>query len=229
MVAIREYYFDWRPLEPAVMVIECLDDVEPAPPITDGVLAARIRNAGAIVERSFTWWNQYMIDVVNAREPNTFADSHKGAIGLDLAQYAFCVWDLEPGQALVVDTDAADARYWSLHLYNLGAFEHIDLTERVTSLNHTQTVVGPDGRLRAVVSAEDPGVPNWLDTGGRRRGLLTYRWFWPNGDVAPPSPQTEVVPVEECRVGGSTVDERDKRRNEVMAARRQHLAWRFRA
>ena len=33
-----------------------------------------------------------------------------------------------------------------------------------------------DGRLRFVVSARDPGVPNWLDTTGQARGVLFSRW-----------------------------------------------------
>ena len=31
-LSLREYYLDWRPVEPAVITIECLDDV-PAPPV----------------------------------------------------------------------------------------------------------------------------------------------------------------------------------------------------
>jgi hypothetical protein len=30
--------------------------------------------------------------------------------------------------------------------------------------------------LRIVVAAKDPGVPNWLDTAGHRRGLMQGRW-----------------------------------------------------
>jgi len=33
-----------------------------------------------------------------------------------------------------------------------------------------------DGVLRIVVSARDPGVPNWIDTAGYSRGLIQGRW-----------------------------------------------------
>ena len=33
-----------------------------------------------------------------------------------------------------------------------------------------------DGVLRIVVSAKDPGVPNWLDTAGYRHGVIQGRW-----------------------------------------------------
>ena len=40
------------------------------------------------------------------------------------------------------------------------------LANRQSSLNGHQAVLDPDGVFRAVISARDPGVPNWLDTGG---------------------------------------------------------------
>ena len=45
--------------------------------------------------------------------------------------------------------------------------------ERVT-INSGQTTYATGGSWTIVVSGQDPGVPNWLSTAGRRRGLL---WF----------------------------------------------------
>lgn len=222
MATVREYYFDWRPVEPATFTIECLDPAGPEPAITDDVLADRLDDAGAAIEHSMTYWYHYLEDLRTTQEPNVFAPSRHAAKGLALAQYAFCMFDLAPGDALVVDTDLPPARYWSLHLYPMGTFAHLDVMHRVTSLNHRQAEVGDDGRLHAVVSASDPGVPNWLDTGGRRRGLLTYRWFWPTGDGAP-QPAARVVPAAELG-GPVTADQRAA----TQADRRRHLAWRFR-
>ena len=120
-----------------------------------------------------------------AQAPNTFATGFRLAKGLEAARYAFCFWDLDDGEALVVDSDVPDARYWSLRLYTMAWFELVEPTGRVASLNHRQLAISADGRLRVVVSARDPGVPNWLDTGGRPVGLLTLRWFWPRGDPTP--------------------------------------------
>ena len=35
----------------------------------------------------------------------------------------------------------------------------------------------PDGTVRVVIAATDPGRPNWLDTGHRQRGFVTLRWL----------------------------------------------------
>ena len=38
-------------------------------------------------------------------------------------------------------------------------------------------VTGPDGAARLVVAHRDPGVPNWLDAGGRRQGTVFWRFL----------------------------------------------------
>jgi hypothetical protein len=45
-----------------------------------------------------------------------------------------------------------------------------------SSLNGAQARVDRDGVFRAVVSAKDPGVPNWLDTAGYSSGAIQGRW-----------------------------------------------------
>lgn len=223
MATVREYYFDWQPREPATFTIECLDAPELSAPLTDERLAEQIRTSQLGIDHSVVYWNRYLEDVRAAGPPNEFQPSHRGAKGLALAEYLFCHWDLGPEESLVIDTDLPAARYWSLHLYPLGTFEHLDLHDRITSLNQVQLTV-EDGRLRAVVGGVDPGWPNWLDTGGRRRGHLIYRWFWPTDEGAdPPSPTTRVVPAGELTGPITPVE-----RRATMTARRRHLAWRFR-
>jgi hypothetical protein len=48
---------------------------------------------------------------------------------------------------------------------------------RQTHLNGFTAHVDRDGKFRAVVSATDPGVPNWLDTMGYLKGSLLGRWL----------------------------------------------------
>ena len=162
-----------------------------------------------------------------AHTDNAFAPTFGLAKGLDAARYAFCFWDLGPDDSLIIEIPRPDARYWAFQLYELAWFELLDITERQTSLNHTQLAVDADERIRVVVSHRDPGVANWLDAGGRRDGMAHFRCFW--ADEAP-TPQTTVVPVSEVvthlPAGTPTVDAAE--RAAVMAARRRHLAWRFR-
>ena len=227
-VSIREYYFDWQPLEPATFTIACLDADAPPGPFTDDALAFGLDEAATHLHRSLTYWNQYMLDARAEQADNEFGGGYDVKRGLKAAKYAFCFFDLAPDEALVVDCDIPDSRYWSFHLYNLAWWEALEYATRITSLNHTQARISADDRVRVVVAHEDPGVPNWLDTEGRREALLTLRWFWPNGE--PPEPQTRVVKLADVRAAlpddTPTVDAVG-RRHEI-SARRHHLAWRFR-
>jgi hypothetical protein len=228
MVSIREYYFDWSDEEPATFTIECLDPDEPAAPRRTGAeLADQLEDAIAHTERSIEYWNRYLCDAREQREDNSFAPPLRVAKGLGSARYAYCFFDLGPADALLVDTDVPVAKYWSLQLYTHGWFELVDPAHRTSTLNHEQVAIDADGRLRVVVAHDDPGVPNWLDTGGRRSGLVMFRWFWPERE---PSPTAEVVPFATVaeRLPAGTAPVSPQSRRETVDARRRHLAWRFR-
>jgi hypothetical protein len=53
--------------------------------------------------------------------------------------------------------------------------------------------------FRLVVAHEDPGLPNWLDTGGEGEGLIFVRYLLPEEQPLPLS--TRVVPLAELRRG----------------------------
>ena len=227
-VSLREYYVDWRPEEPAVFTIECVDAVATPPRLQPEAVAAKLEHALEQVESSMLGWNQYMKEHRASGKDNEFAARQTLAKGLSDARYAFLFWDLAPDQAIVIETDVPRARYWGLQLATLGWFEQVDPVHRITSINQHQAVPNSDGRIRVVLAHEDPGVPNWLDTAEHRNGLLTYRWFWPKSD---PTPTTRVVPFAELAAALPTDTRRvdpAARRAEI-DARKAHLAWRFRA
>jgi hypothetical protein len=222
MCSIREYYFDWQPREPATFTIECLDgDAAPPPSVADGLAEAL-----DLTERSLVFWNDYMIEARDRQEDNSFGGKVDVPRGLQLSQFGFCFYDLGPDEALVVECERPDARYWSFQLYGMHFFRALDL-DRVTSLNHHQAATSSDGRMRLVVAHEDPGVPNWLDTMGRGVALLNYRHFW-GSPIAPP--ETRVVSFADIRDAlpdDTPMVDRSARERELQA-RRDHLAWRYR-
>ena len=227
MVSVREYYFDWIAAEPATFTIECLDP-EPIPQPLG--LEARLAEAVAEIEESLGFWSSYLEENRANRRDNSFdVDTVTVAKGLSDARYEFCFWDLQPDEALIIESDAPQARYWSMQLYSLNTFELVDPWAHISSRNHTQTVKSDDGRVRWVIAHEDPGLANWLDTAGRQRGLCTLRWFWPSGEAAP-NPSTRVVPIDE--VIDVLIDEKawvePEGRMAELAGRQDHLRWRFR-
>ena len=52
----------------------------------------------------------------------------------------------------------------------------LDYVNHQTSLTADQARIDPDGEIRYVISERDPGVANWLERTGHRRGYVQLRW-----------------------------------------------------
>ncbi|WP_439030344.1 DUF1214 domain-containing protein [Gordonia terrae] len=104
-------------------------------------------------------------------------------------------WQLDPGQALVIEGDVVDCRYWNILAYSR-FLNSLDFRYRpVSYTGGTATLV--DGRYRFVVAAEDPGAGDWIDTEGRDFGIVVMRFLQPADTPALPS--ARVVGLDELR------------------------------
>lgn len=91
--------------------------------------------------------------------------------------YYECVYDLQPDEALILETELPERHvYWNVQVVD-ALWNQVELVHRQSSLNGHQARLDGDGRFRAVLSVEDPGIANWLDSGGNLRGLLIGRWY----------------------------------------------------
>jgi hypothetical protein len=104
-------------------------------------------------------------------------------------------WELEPDQALVIEVTPPRCEYWNLQLNNHW-MESLEYRWHRIALNHHDAVHESDGSVRIVVAHADPGLPNWLDTAGHRRGTMCLRWV---GAQEHPDPSTRVVPARSLR------------------------------
>jgi hypothetical protein len=96
--------------------------------------------------------------------------------GLATQFYYEGAYDLRDDEALIVEAKVpARCLYRSVILTN-EIYETTDWYDNHSSLNDSQAAPDADGVLRVVVSAKDPGVPNWLDTAGYPRGVVQGRW-----------------------------------------------------
>src|SRR5262245_52389102 len=73
---------------------------------------------------------------------------------------------------------------------------HARWPQPVNSINAYQAKLDADGKFRFVVSATDPGVPNWLDNMGYKTGFVYGRW---NMCSSAPTPTAKIVKVAEVR------------------------------
>ena len=97
--------------------------------------------------------------------------------GLARQSYYEGAYDLADDEALITEVRIPEVvGYWSLILTN-ELYETTDWYHNHSSLNAAQAVVDSDGVFRAVISARDPGVHNWLDTSGYPAGAVQGHWF----------------------------------------------------
>jgi hypothetical protein len=120
-----------------------------------------------------------------------------------------------------------DADYWNFIHHTMPWLESGEFDRRLTSLSDQQVHVDADGVVRVVVAHRDPGVPNWIDTEERRRGLLVYRWVWARNN---PLPSARVVPLAQLRdaLPASHPSVSAQQRREQLARRREAVWNRYR-
>ena len=200
-VAVRETFFDRRGDVPARLRLDLMGDVPP-PILQPDDLAAKLDFAGLFLQfvaaTAVNMWND------TADNLNTFGGT-AGAVHVDAQDdevrshsdadmtYHGGRWVLGEGEALVVTVHepADEFLYWGLTIASPW-MESYDYRYTTTSLNNRRAERSADGAWRLVIAPTDPGVPNWLDTGGRREGYMIVRWVLADG---PPHPSCEVVPL----------------------------------
>lgn len=96
--------------------------------------------------------------------------------GLVRQKYLMHVFTLADDEALVIETELpSKVHYWSVQVFD-AFFGGIENVYQRSAANHEAFSIDRDGRVRIVVAAEDPGVANWLTTGGWPRGGMMWRW-----------------------------------------------------
>lgn len=75
----------------------------------------------------------------------------------------------------MITVPVSDAPYLGFQLGSMW-YISLDYINHQTSLNASQAQADPDGKVRIVVAEQNPGVTNWVETLGHRRGLLQFRW-----------------------------------------------------
>ncbi len=175
---VRQRSYDWAREVDGRFGIERLD--LPAIRPRDGAqkIAASLQQIPSFTEN----WTQFALhffndrlrakQLVNKVEVINFG----GVGGISDQRYVQGMFDLQPDEALILETEIpAQCRYWNFQLTD-ELSSAIDPVNRQTSLNGHSAQLGSDGKFRAVISAVDPGVPNWLDNAGYVRGNVYGRW-----------------------------------------------------
>jgi hypothetical protein len=225
---VRQFFYDWEREEPARLRIDCLDR-SPSPPHatpTPEVVARQLVALGQFVEASLGFW----LDIEETgrgaglnmfRDPNARTDLGGAAENVSV----WGSWQIDDGEALLIEVTPPPALYWSVALGNYW-WETLDYANHQASLNGHQATLDDDGVFRAVVCDRDPGVSNWLDTCGYSQGPMIFRWLRAEDT---PVPTTQVIRIDEIddRLPASTQRIDVKERQGTIAARHRGIRKRF--
>ncbi|MGW5437469.1 hypothetical protein [Nocardia asteroides] len=197
MLAVREVYGDWTERKGSIR-IERVDTVGTAPVEPDLARMRKRYSAAAkmLLTRVHTWFNfpkWFYLDL----PVNTLTAPRLTPGGLSTQYSSVGHFDLADDQALVITVPKSDAPYQGFQLGSLW-YISLDYVNHQTSLNHTQAQVDPDGMIRMVVSRQDPGIANWIETTGRTRGILQFRWQRTDRPMTEADgPTVSLVPIAE--------------------------------
>jgi hypothetical protein len=182
-LVVRMTFGDWAAETPSELRIERLDAALDAAP------GSRFARAAEYLEQTLELWTgtfMLRMKLVPVNELRAPAPTRDGLVG----QYSVLArYELAPDEALVITSPVSAATYQGIQLGDPW-FATPDWARRQVSLNRAQARADADGKLRYVVSASDPSVPNWLDTGGFATGYVFMRWqglAGPLGEADAPS------------------------------------------
>jgi hypothetical protein len=173
---LRYRMYDWANETDPVLSIECLDPVPPKPRLTPEQILDRIREMAKFPARKTRLYYAMQNGVMERVGWNVFEPIRMpGALVKQV--YWPANFQFEPDEALIVETDIPDrCPYWNIQL-NDPYFNALEYVYRISSLNGAMARLSSDGKFRAVIALEDPGVPNWLDPAGFTEGGIYGRWY----------------------------------------------------
>jgi len=202
MLVVREVYSDWARERRGTIRIRRDDTAGRAPRAVNGTegAARRYEIAGKILLSRLRTFLAFPEWFYLGEPANTLTPPRRTPGGLATQFSSAGHYDLSEDQAMIVTVPRAGpdvAPYQGIQLGSLW-YISLDYVNHQTSLTADQARADPDGMLRFVISERDPGIANWLETTGHRRGYVQLRWQRLSRDLtSADGPAAEIVPVAE--------------------------------
>jgi hypothetical protein len=227
-IVLRQASYDWGREIDGRFAIERVDrPIKPKRPSAEET-ARRLRRLAEYPKRYASLWLEHMAGMRSRGLVNRFeVDDWAGRGGTTGQYYYQGLFEVTSGEVLLLESEVPErCLYWNVQLSD-PLWNSVDWLNRQSSLNARQARLDSDGRLRAVIALEDPGVPNWLDTGGFDNGSVMIRW---NRSSSGPVPVLRRMPAHELRryLPADTPAVTPEQRDEALRARRRGMQWRRR-
>ncbi|MEO7327572.1 MAG: DUF1214 domain-containing protein [Minicystis sp.] len=192
---VRQVSYDWLNEVDGQLSIQRIDKPMGKKDLTPDEYASNLVFAANAIRDDTLAMLRVMNQQIEGLEMNRLADvsASFGSAGVIGQSYAHAVIEVADHQAWVAEcTMPEGCSYWNVQLMDY-AYSTLDAMYTQSSLNGHTAVADPDGVIRVVVCASDPGVANWLDTAGHKRVQIRFRWIAPAAQVI----TTKVVRLDE--------------------------------
>jgi hypothetical protein len=230
---IRQIHSDWDNERPGQIHIDRIDSEKPVyPTLTPEKIASRLTEAANWFAADVRRWPELsrtrfaMLMPANTLTPPQDTGSEGGLSGRWMVGGHFKLADDE---ALLITARPSNAAYQGIQIGHHW-WESFDYANRQTSLTADQSYVSSDGAIYFVISKQDPGVANWLDTEGFDRGVILMRYDGMSAELdAEQRPSATTLPLSALqeRLPKDDPQITPAQRAQAIAIRRQHVQRRF--
>jgi hypothetical protein len=195
LLIVRQTFEDREREHIAELAIERLGAEGPPQPVTPEFIDEGLARAATYVAGTATLFADWSEDFAERKNqlPPFDPEIARAAHGDPNIAYFHGYWELEEDEALVVEVKPPRCDYWNFQLNNHW-MESLDYRYHPVAVNHKGARYRDDGSVQIVIAHRDPGVGNWMDTAGHRRGTMCLRWI--RADTHP-EPTTRVVKVRD--------------------------------
>jgi hypothetical protein len=178
LVMVRQTFLNRSAEIPADLFIENLDGRTTPEPVTPAMVDEGLKTASLFVAGAsflFAKWANSFQKHTN-RLPLFDPEVSNAAGGDPNIIYYHSHWKLADNERLVIEVQPPDCDSWNFQLNNYW-MESLDYRYFTISVNKATATYNEDGSVTVIVSGEDPGLPNWINTCGHHEGTMCWRWY----------------------------------------------------
>jgi Protein of unknown function (DUF1214) len=176
-IVVREYIAEPSSEQSATLRIDSLN-ARPPVPMSDHEAAEQFTAMAWTIMKLTTLHRTIKPELME--QPNTLVTAEAADLGdADTTPdnlYMLGTFRLADDESLVLEFEPPDTRYWNVTLENIW-HECLEPRRRHSSVTNKGVTPDADGLVRIAIGANDFGHGHWLDTGGRHRGFVVFRWL----------------------------------------------------
>jgi hypothetical protein len=190
MVLVRNTILDRATETAAVMTIERIGGPAKPAPLSAERLERALMATAAFVRGTAGTFADWVRDF--KAKPNELATLDQTLFfksgGDPNIFYLHGYWQLQPDEALIIETTPPECEFWNFQLDNYW-MESLDYRYAPVWVNSHTANYNADGSVTLTIARANRGFSNWIDTDGHTSGSMLLRWT-----------RAKTHPVPRCRL-----------------------------